>query len=199
MIQIRGMTFEDVGLGLRLKQQAGWNQTAADWARYLTLQPDGCFVAEHEGEVVGTVIAFVFGNVAWIGLMLVDQKHRGLGIGKALMRYALLFLESKGIRSVRLDATPQGELMYPGLGLVSQFTVLRLGGDMPGGEEVPEVEAGTPDDWEACCRLDESVTRTNRRPLLLALFRERPKALRVVRRGGAVVGFLTARPGARAL
>ena len=35
MIRVRGMTFEDLTLGLRLKQRAGWNQTAADWTRFL--------------------------------------------------------------------------------------------------------------------------------------------------------------------
>ena len=54
MIRVRGMTFEDLTLGLRLKQRAGWNQTAADWTRFLSLQPDGCFVAEHDGTAAPT-------------------------------------------------------------------------------------------------------------------------------------------------
>ena len=48
-------------------------------------------------------------------------------------------------------------------------------------------------------RLDREVTGTDRGKLLLALFREYPRELRVVRRGGAVVGYLAARRGARAL
>jgi len=199
MIQVRGMTFEDLALGLRLKQQAGWNQTAADWARFLSLQPDGCFVAELDGTPAGTVATCVFGPVAWIGLMLVEQAQRGRGLGRALMTRALAFLDSRGVRSVRLDATPMGEPLYRSLGFVPQFRLGRWGGELQGGEAVAGVEAGGRADWESILHLDRVVTGTDRRPLLGALLHEQPGELRVVRRGGAVVGYLTARRGARAL
>ena len=44
MLSIRPMTFADIGLGLRLRQQARWNQTPADWARFLSLEPTGRWV-----------------------------------------------------------------------------------------------------------------------------------------------------------
>src|SRR4051794_33231462 len=50
MIRIRHMTLADVPLGMRLKTAAGWNQVEADWLRMLALEPDGCFVAEWDGE-----------------------------------------------------------------------------------------------------------------------------------------------------
>ncbi len=49
MLRVRPMSAADVPLGLRLRGQAGWNQTEADWRRFLGLQPDGCFVAELDG------------------------------------------------------------------------------------------------------------------------------------------------------
>jgi len=51
---IRAMTAENIPEGMRMKDVAGWNQTAEDWMRFLTATPDGCFVAECEGQVVGT-------------------------------------------------------------------------------------------------------------------------------------------------
>jgi ribosomal protein S18 acetylase RimI-like enzyme len=199
MIQVRGMTFEDLSLGLRLRQQAGWNQTAADWARFLSLQPDGCFVAEIDGIAAGTVTNCVFGSVAWIGMMLVDASRRGRGIGRALMTRALAFLGERGVRSVRLDATPLGEPLYRSLGFVEQSRLGRWEGELSGGEVAQGVEAGQVEDRGGILRLDREVTGTDRRRLLLELFREYPHELRVVRRGGAVVGYLTARRGARAL
>ena len=68
------MTTLDIPLGMRLKQQAGWNQLAADWSRLIDMQPDGCFVAECDGTPVGTVATCVFGDVAWIAMMLVDDR-----------------------------------------------------------------------------------------------------------------------------
>ena len=199
MIRVRLMTFEDLSLGLRLKQQAGWNQTAADWARFLSLQPDGCFVAEEDGTAAGTVTTCVFGPVAWVGMVLVEGSQRGRGVGRALMTRALAFLEEQGVRSVRLDATPLGEPLYRSLGFVPQLMLSRWEGELSGAASVAGVEPGQPALWESVLRLDRAVTGTDRRKLLLALFRERPDELRVVRRGGAVVGFLTCRRGARAL
>src|SRR6516162_8696055 len=100
------MTGADVPLGLRLKQQAGWNQTEADWRRFLDLWPAGCFVAELDGAAAGTAAAFVFGPVAWVAMVLVEQSLRGRGVGGALMRHALDFLDRQSVRTVRLDATP---------------------------------------------------------------------------------------------
>ena len=50
-MHLRTMTNADVPAGMRLKELAGWNQTAADWERFLEASPQGCFVAESEGEV----------------------------------------------------------------------------------------------------------------------------------------------------
>ena len=44
-ISVRVMTTADIPLGERLTQLAGWNQTEADWHRFLALSETGCFVA----------------------------------------------------------------------------------------------------------------------------------------------------------
>ena len=102
------MTAADVSLGMRLKQQAGWNQTEADWRRFLDLQPDGCFVAELDGAAVGTTTTCVFGRVAWVPMALVAEAVRGRGVGAALLGAALASLDRRGVATVRLDATPLG-------------------------------------------------------------------------------------------
>ena len=89
MLRIRDMTVADIPFGIRLKQQAGWNQVEADWRRLLGLQPDGCFVAELDGVPAGTVTTCRFGPVAWVAMMLVDESLRSRGIGRCLMKHAL--------------------------------------------------------------------------------------------------------------
>ena len=51
---LRQMTFDDIPAGMRLIEVAGWNQTRGHWERFLGASPHGCFVAETDGEVVGT-------------------------------------------------------------------------------------------------------------------------------------------------
>ena len=166
MIQVRIMTEANVPLGMRLKAANGWNQTEADWRRYLGMQPDGCFVAELDGKPVGTVTTCVFGPVAWIAMVLVDADHRGRGVGKALMGHALDFLERQGVRSVRLDATPLGQPLYEKQGFVAEYALLRYEGVLPHGKEMANVEPLLPDHLENALLLDRAVTQTDRRKLL---------------------------------
>jgi GNAT superfamily N-acetyltransferase len=196
---IRRMTALDVSLGMRLKSQAGWNQTEADWQRFLDMEPDGCFVAELDGTPIATTVVCTFGPVAWVAMVLVDAAVRGRGIGTALMRHALAFLDERGVRSVRLDATPLGRPLYEKLGFIAQFELARHEGVLPPSAKAVGVEPPRPEDFEELLAVDRAVTATDRRRLLLRFFTEHPDAVRMVRRGGRCLGFLTARPGTRAL
>src|SRR5580700_5524666 len=118
-LQIRVMTRADIPDGMRLKDLAGWNQTAEDWVRFLQASPSGCFVAEWEGHVVGTVTTIVYGDrFAWIGMVLVNPDLRGKGIGTALLERAIDHLDASGVPCLKLDATPQGQPIYERLGFV---------------------------------------------------------------------------------
>jgi GNAT superfamily N-acetyltransferase len=197
--RIRLMTAADLPVGLRLSRQAEWNQIEADWQRFLDLQPDGCFVAEWDGSVVGTTVTSIFGPVAWVAMVLVEESLRCRGIGKALLNHALEFLDQRRIPTIRLDATPLGRPLYEQLGFMEQFQVARYEGTLSPSPDAVEVQSAAPDQWEALAALDEAVTRTDRRRVLLRLFAEQPGSVRLIRNGDRLDGFLTARPGRRAV
>jgi GNAT superfamily N-acetyltransferase len=199
VIELRSLTGADLALGLRLKTQAGWNTTEADWRRARDLQADGCFVAELDGVAVGTVTNCIFGPVAWVALVLVDAEVRGRGVGTALMQHSLAYLEKQGVRSVRLDATPLGRPVYEKLGFVAQFELARYQGTMPAGERTVAVDTASPEEYPELVRLDRAVTHTDRGKLLTRLFAEQPASTRLVRRDGVVHGFRGVREGAHAL
>jgi GNAT superfamily N-acetyltransferase len=198
------MTDRDIPLGMRLKEQAGWNQTPADWQRCLELQPDGCFVAEHDGAAAGTATTCIFGSVAWIGMVLVDAALRGRGIGRALLDHALAFLDERGIPSVRLDATPLGRPLYQTLGFVEEYTLIRHEGVLPAaGTAVEHADKITvcelrAEHRERVLQLDRQITNTDRQVLLRRLFAEAPQEWRVALQGEEVLGFAAARAGSRA-
>ncbi len=199
MIHIRPLMPVDLPAGLHLSGQAGWNQTEADWQRFLALQPDGCFVAEWEGDVAGTTVTIILGSVAWIAMVLVEERLRGRGIGRALMEDALAFLDRRGVPTVRLDATPLGQPLYERLGFVEQYQLARYEGVLSPAPAVPGVETLPPQHWEALAALDEEVTETDRRRLLLQLCAEQPAEVRVVCAASRIVGFLLTRRGACAV
>src|SRR5512141_2083245 len=80
-LAIRRMEAADIPAGIRLCRISGWNQQERDWSRFLTLEPDGCFVACTGGQVCGTATTLRYGErLGWIGMVLVDPEQRGRGI-----------------------------------------------------------------------------------------------------------------------
>jgi hypothetical protein len=72
-MQLRTMVKSDIAAGMRLKEIAGWNQTAEDWTRFLEASPEGCFVVEADGAVHGTAATITYEDkFAWVGMVLVD-------------------------------------------------------------------------------------------------------------------------------
>lgn len=196
MIHVRLMTRCDLPLGMRLKEQAGWNQTEADWLRQLDLEPAGCFVAEWDGIARGTACTCVFGSVAWIATLLVDEPFRRRGIGTALLKHALEYLDRRAIRTVRLDATPLGQSLYERLGFVPQFPLARFEGVLPPSPAMDGVRSLRPEEAMDILGFDQRVTATERGKLLIRLVMERPETLRAVHQSGRLAGFLMSRPGA---
>ncbi len=192
------MTIDDVPLGMRLREQARFNQTEADWRRFLDLEPDGCFVAELEGRPVGTVTNCVFDTVGWVAMLLVDEQFRRRGIGTRLMEHALAYLEGRGVPTVRLDATPRGRPIYEKLGFAAEYELARLEGVAPRGRTHPGAGPVTPEQLDAVCELDRETTGTNRRRLIERLYGERPDAMCVFLKGGNLAGYLTFRDGSNA-
>jgi len=196
---IRPMTVADLPRGLELSRQAGWNQIESDWRRFLDLEPAGCFVAELEGTPVGTTTTCIFGTVAWIAMVLVDVEARQQGIGSALLRHALEFLDGKGVRTVRLDATAAGQRVYKKLGFVPEYPLARHEGVASSArtrcDTVPVTEALIPE----LVAFDHRMTGTPRAKLLTRLFQESPQAVRVLHKRNEIEGYITMREGANAV
>jgi ribosomal protein S18 acetylase RimI-like enzyme len=76
---------------------------------------EACFVAEHEGKIVGFMISYIltggFGMTksAWIATLGVDPDFMGTGIGAGLAEETFKYYKTQGIEnvytSVRWDST----------------------------------------------------------------------------------------------
>lgn len=196
---IRPMTANDIPAGLRLNSQNGWNQLARDWQRQLDLEPEGCFAAELDGQIVGTACACVFEKVAWVNLVLVDQVYRGRGIGTSLMRCVLAYLDARSIPSIRLDATPLGRPIYEKLGFEADYELKRYEGIPrqinPGPVDVDI--AGT-DDLEQLARFDKQITGTRRARLIDYIHEKQLDPLLIALGGPGITAYASYRPGMRA-
>src|SRR6187399_1749266 len=128
MATIRCLRDADLADCMKLKEAAGWNQTLADWQALLRWEPAGCFGIEAEGRVVSTATAVVHDGVGWIGMVLTDPLFRGQGMATALMKHSLTYLEPLA-RTVKLDASSEGEPIYRKLGFVDEAAIERWTSD----------------------------------------------------------------------
>ena len=105
---------DDVDDGLALSSEAGWNQSAADWAMMLRVGKG--FGIRSGGRVVASSLALPYPpRFGWVSMVLVTESHRRRGLATALLRYAVAYLESLGLTPM-LDATPAGRQVYLPLG-----------------------------------------------------------------------------------
>ena len=171
-LQIRTMGHSDIPFADSLRHIAGWNQSRADWERFLKMEPKGCFLAEYQNTPVGTATTVTYDNkVAWIGMVLVHPDHRRKGIGRALLLKCIEHLQNLAIPSIKLDATPAGQSVYEALGFKPEWTLSRWERSKPTAAHTTpniidnkfELEDSK---LEAISRLDQSAFGVSRKHLL---------------------------------
>jgi len=194
---------DDLDFCMELVGLAGWNQTPADWRRLMSLEPQGCFLAEWDGSRAGTATAIAYGQqCGWIGMVLVHPDYRRRGIGTALLKHCIEYLQGRAVRSIRLDATDQGRPLYLKLGFHDEYAVCRYEGRASG--TTPPEPAGpghvdivpiTGEVWAELCRLDRRAFGADRSGLLRALADDEPDLAVAATSRQRLLGYALARSG----
>jgi len=199
-LRVRLMTFEDLAFANSVRALAGWNQTLADWERFLAAAPDGCFLAEWAGARAGTATTVVYGpELAWVGMVLVHPEHRRRGIGRALLERCITHLREHGVRCIKLDATPAGKQVYDGLGFKTEWTLTRwehVGAPYPAMESTSGLR--TCRDVNAIEQFDAPAFGISRGKVLGPLMRQAKDSLVLETEPGCVAGYGLLREGASA-
>ena len=192
-VDIRLLFESDIPSAMALKEAAGWNQTAADWRRLLSLEPNGCFAAVKDGRLVGTTTTTIYDELAWIGMVLVEPQHRRHGIAAQLMSVALEYLEGK-VETIKLDATALGQPVYERFGFEVESDVERWTGRSTG----RETQSETLIDREALLNLDRLAFNADRSKLIDKLIDDAvvPPVL-IGTSYGVLSGYALARSGTR--
>jgi GNAT superfamily N-acetyltransferase len=197
-MQMRLMDVDDIPDGMRLKEFAGWNQTPADWERFLLACPLGCFVAESDHYVVGSVTTIVYEQkFAWIGMVLVDPAYRGRGIGTQLLEKAIEYVDSIGVPTLKLDATPQGRPIYEKLGFVSEYDIERWTLHREPGS-LASLPPTTLPDFDKILEMDREVFGADRSELIRSIHLDAPDFTLAVKLHGELAGYALGRGGTRA-
>jgi len=199
---IRRMVHADIPAAVRLKEEAGWNQTAQDWENLLALEPEGCWVYEAQQTplaartLAGSTTIVCYGrDLAWIGMVLVTPEFRRQGIARQLMEHVLRLADVRGIARVALDATAMGQPLYRQLGFEDDTPIERWEGTAPvsGDHEDEKPQPAAAMHLAQIANLDRLAFGADRHALIERLLAT-PSAEGWVTRGG----HLLARPGSRA-
>jgi ribosomal protein S18 acetylase RimI-like enzyme len=95
----------------------------------LGIEPQGCFVADEVGQVVGSVFSRTWGAVGWLGSLVVLPEYQGRGIGKRLAMAALEYLGVSPARVIGLETMHESAHnlgLYWRLGLEAWLPTLLL-------------------------------------------------------------------------
>src|ERR1041385_2482965 len=193
-VEIRLLREPDIAAAMDLKNSAGWNQTESDWRVLLQLEPNGCFAAVLDDQVVGTTTTTSYGReLAWIGMVLVRPEKRRRGSATKLVQTALAHLEHC-VGAIKLDATADGKLVYERLGFEVESWIERWRRKGEASKDGPP-ETMESDTWRQILQLDRSVFGADRSKLLKLLLASSCVPPVVTRNEGSVTGYGLARAG----
>ncbi|MGH1354321.1 MAG: GNAT family N-acetyltransferase [Thalassovita sp.] len=159
-LRLAEFTADHLPGAVRLSQQAQWPHRTQDWA--LTLSQSQGVVAIENDQVVGTALASLFGDVATLNMIIVDEALRGRKLGRKLMNAVI---QIAGTCEMRLIATADGLPLYEKLGFKAIGEIQQFQGDAQAvAPEIP-VEIGECD-LDRLIEMDHAASGLERGDLL---------------------------------
>jgi len=194
---IRNLEDGDIEIFVAFANATGWSYEAADAERLLRLFPGGFFVSEDDGVPNGFATALGFGARGVIGNVVVEQKRRKGGIGRALTNACVKHLKDAGASDIGLYAYENVVPFYERLGFKKGGTFVTMKGKASlscrghGAVDVDDKMA------KEIHSLDAKLFGADRTRMLKALRGEFPELALASADGGDVEGYLYARGSER--
>lgn len=154
----------DVDAALRLSRQAGWGMRRDDWERILAADAIVAVGGRHESDVVATATVAQYGDLGWVGCVLVDDAYRRQGLGTEIFTAACKAAE---VPILGLDANPAGKPIYEERGFTELLPVRQYTGD-PDPACSPQIHEIEPSELGALIQYDRARTGIDRGWLLHA-------------------------------
>ncbi|HXV23122.1 MAG TPA: GNAT family N-acetyltransferase [Alphaproteobacteria bacterium] len=195
------LTIDLIPDALRLSEEPGWNQVAADWC-WMIEHGDSFGFSTSDGQLVASGLTVRFnGTFAWISMILVTEAYRRRGLATRLMQSCIEVLHQQNLVPA-LDASPEGRQVYLPLGFRDVYRTTRLFAPQP-----PTINAPSPakvaiapmgeTSLQSILTYDRAVSGTDRSELLRHLFGRCKGAAAIACREGRICGFVLARDGRR--
>lgn len=189
------MLHSDLDFAARLTAAEGWDsETRQELAAFLEHDPRGCFIAELDGQQVGTCIATPYQDFGFVGELIVMEDQRGRGTGRALLEHAIRYLHQRGAQTVFLDGVLAAIPLYERLGFQRVCRSWRMAGVIQGEAHV-NVRAMGREDLEVVAKLDQTAFGADRRTFLERRLSLCPELCKVQQDRGQITGYIMGRRG----
>ena len=196
-VLLRRMQAEDLAEGLRLTQAESWSYRLEDWSLHFRLGR-GWVACDAGGRVLGTIIWWPYGEqFATVGLVVVDRRQQGKGIGRKLMNAVM---EEAGARSLQLVSTRAGRRLYEQCGFrehaaIDQHQGVAVCAALPHQPGAASFRVMTGADVSTIAQWDAISFGTDRTPVIAAVLESGEGILAA--RQGRLAGYALARPAGR--
>lgn len=194
MVDFRVMTPDDEGYFMHLMDMVGWGMTPGDYSRMLRFSPEGLFIGSIDGVDLGMVASVNYGDIAWIGNLVVLPESRGKGVGAALMKKSIEYLTDDGAKSIRLDGVQLAVPLYRRLGFKDEYWSLRYTG-VATSHESSGTQPMTEGDLKTVGDFDQSIFMDSRHEVIKYTHQKNPELAFTAWDGDKLVGYIMAKHG----
>ena len=116
----------DIPFAVSLTDIEGWGFYPEDFRTRLQLYPSSSFVARLGKTPVGIISSVHYDKFAFLGNLIVLNRHRGHGIGASLMRHAISHVCVMGATTIELDGVLEAVSLYRRLGFRDKYLSVRF-------------------------------------------------------------------------
>jgi len=189
-VVIRTMTKAEVPFAIGEAAREGWNPGRHDAACFYEADPEGFLVADLDGTPVGCVAAIRYGDrYGFLGLFIVAERFRGMGIGMRLWDAAVERLDG---RVAGLDGVVAMQAAYADSGFVLAHRNIRYSGRVSG-RRSSALDCRPIAEVEEIREYDEPLFGGPRQKFLAAWLAQRDVIALAARVNGELRGYAVAR------
>jgi len=190
-LDIRTVRPEDFKFIIELATSEGVKYNVQDLIRIINYEPEGFFIAVDGENKLGVVSTVSYGVVGWLGNLFVKEQARRRGIGTKLVKKALEYMESKGVKATKLYCFPNNIPFYRRLGFKNElsYVVFRGEGRRMDSGGVEEMDEDLLDELYA---FDRRIFGADRSKVLKAIYNQFREYCFAAYMNGEVAGYIMA-------